>query len=194
MRELIEDLLTYARVASRARPLQPERLDDILDEVLFSLKVRLEEQGAVVERGCLPTVMADRRQLAQLMQNLISNAMKFQAKGAKPVVHISSELQDGGWLVRVKDNGIGIEQDYQEKIFVIFQRLHARDEYEGTGVGLAVCKKIVERHGGSIWVESQPNQGATFLFTLPDVQTSSSQIPLAVNELSCHDSQSDLTG
>ena len=187
MRELIEDLLTYARVASRARPLQPERLDDVLDEVLLSLKVRLEEQGAVVERGCLPTVMADRRQLAQLLQNLLSNAMKFQATGTKPLVHITAELHDGGWLVRVKDNGIGLEQEYQDKIFVIFQRLHARDEYEGTGVGLAVCKKIVERHGGSIWVESQPNQGATFLFTLPDAHASPSLTPHAAEEVSCHD-------
>ena len=173
MRNLIEDLLTYARVASRARALQPAKLDDILDEVLHSLQVRLNEQHVVIERGPLPTVMADRRQLAQLIQNLISNSMKFQAKGSKPIVQISAEQQNEHWLVRIRDNGIGLEPEYQEKIFVIFQRLHSREDYEGTGVGLAVCKKIVERHGGSIWVESRPSEGATFLFTLPNPPASS---------------------
>ena len=173
MRNLIEDLLTYARVASRARALQPAKLDDILDEVLHSLQVRLNEQHVVIERGPLPTVMVDRRQLAQLIQNLISNSMKFQAKGSKPIVQISAEQQNEHWLVRIRDNGIGLEPEYQEKIFVIFQRLHSREDYEGTGVGLAVCKKIVERHGGSIWVESRPSEGATFLFTLPNPPASS---------------------
>jgi light-regulated signal transduction histidine kinase (bacteriophytochrome) len=168
MRALIEDLLTYARVASRARPLEPVSLDDVLNEVLHSLKVRLEEQQARIERDPLPVVMADRRQLAQLIQNLMSNALKFQQAGTTPCIHVSAARQGEEWLIRVRDNGIGLSTEYQDKIFVIFQRLHSREEYEGTGVGLAVCKKIIERHGGSIWVESRPAEGATFLFTLKD--------------------------
>ncbi|MFM7313943.1 MAG: sensor histidine kinase [Cyanobium sp.] len=168
MRDLIEDLLTYARVASRARPLKPAHLDAVLDEVLHSLQVRLKDQEARIERGPLPTVLADRGQLAQLIQNLIANALKFQEQGNTPVIGISAERLDDRWVVRVKDNGIGLAPEYREKIFVIFQRLHSREDFEGTGVGLAVCKKIIERHGGTIWVESEPAQGATFLFTLQD--------------------------
>lgn len=171
MRMLIEDLLTYARVASRARPLEEVSLDDVLDEVMHSLKIRLEEKAAVIERGPLPVVRADRRQLAQLIQNLLSNALKFQTPGRTPLIQIGASRGEGRWVVRISDNGIGLSTEYQDKIFVIFQRLHSREDYEGTGVGLAVCKKIIERHGGTIWVESQPGQGATFLFTLSDAST-----------------------
>ena len=187
MRDLIDDLLTYARVASRARPLLPTQVDDVLDEVVQSLRVRLDERQAVVDRDALPTVMADRRQLAQLIQNLISNALKFQPPDRAPHVRISAELQDGRWLMRVQDNGIGLDLAYQDKIFVIFQRLHSREDYEGTGVGLAVCKKIIERHGGSIWVESQPGAGATFLFTLTDAADALSPVSPSNQEVPSHD-------
>lgn len=168
MRQLIEDLLTYARVASRAKPLEVTAVGDVVDEVVKSLEVRLKEKDAVIEKDDLPTVMADRRQLGQLLQNLIANAVKFQQKGSTPRVRIAAEKKGDEWIVSVKDNGIGIKPEYQEKIFVLFQRLHSREEYDGTGVGLAVCKKIVERHGGRIWVKSQLGEGATFFFTLKD--------------------------
>jgi light-regulated signal transduction histidine kinase (bacteriophytochrome) len=172
MRMLIEDLLTYARVASRARPFEAVHLDEVLNEVMQSLKVRLEEKSAVVERGPLPVVMADRRQLAQLIQNLFSNALKFQQPDKTPIIQIGASPDNENWIVSVRDNGIGLSTEYQDKIFVIFQRLHSREDYEGTGVGLAVCKKIIDRHGGSIWVESKPSEGATFRFTLMDAATS----------------------
>lgn len=166
MRSLIEDLLDYARVASRAKPFEATPLAGVVEQVLQGLSVRLRERRASVEVGTLPTVLGDPRQLAQLLQNLIANAVKFQKQDVDPVVRITAEPSDEGVLVRVQDNGIGLAPEYGEKIFVIFQRLHSRDQYEGTGVGLAVCKKIVERHGGRIWVESEPGAGATFCFTL----------------------------
>ena len=107
--------------------------------------------------------------MLQLVQNLIGNALKYCPKERNPVVHVSAERGEGGWTVHVRDNGLGIEEPYREKIFVIFQRLHGREEYSGTGIGLAVCKKIVERHGGRIWVDSTPGEGSTFSFSLPDV-------------------------
>lgn len=167
MRALINDLLTYARVASRARPLEPTPLDAVVDEVLRSLQVRIEERKAAIERGPLPVVIGDRRQLEQLLQNLIANALKFIRPGVDPVVRIEGEERAGEWILRVRDNGVGIPPEYREKIFALFQRLHSRDEYEGTGVGLAVCKKIVERHGGRIWVESEPGDGSAFHVSLP---------------------------
>lgn len=167
MRSLIEDLLTYARVSSRARPLEPVKVDVVIDDVLQGLEVRLQEKQAVVERGPLPTVSADRRQLGQLLQNLITNAVKFMKKDTRPVVKIDAERVGDEWFLRVQDNGIGMSQEYTEKIFVIFQRLHSREEYEGTGVGLAVCKKIVELHKGRIWVESELDKGSTFFIALP---------------------------
>ena len=177
MRTLIEDLLTYARVSSKARPLEPVALGAALDDVVRALEVRIREKEATITSSALPEVMADQRQLAQLLQNLIANAVKFQKPGEKPVITVSAERRDGDWLVRVKDNGIGMAPEYKEKIFVIFQRLHGRDEYEGTGLGLAVCKKIVERHGGNIWVESEVGKGATFLFTLKAAHDESGKAP-----------------
>ncbi|MBI1949722.1 MAG: hypothetical protein HYS27_28805 [Deltaproteobacteria bacterium] len=169
MRALIESLLEYARVTSRAKPLEATAVDPVFDEVLLALAARVAEEQARIVRGVLPTVMADRRQLAQLLQNLLANALKFHKKGVNPVVHVDAERRGDEWLVRVKDEGIGLASEHREKIFAIFQRLHSRDEYEGTGVGLAVCKKILERHGGKLWVESTPGEGATFCFTLQAV-------------------------
>jgi GAF domain-containing protein len=168
MRTLINDLLTYSRVTTRARPLVPTDCAAILDLVLTDLKVAIEESGAAVTHDPLPTVMADVTQVKQVFQNLVSNGIKFREEDTRPEIHVGAEQRDGEWIFSVRDNGIGIDPQHFEQIFVIFKRLHSRDEYPGTGIGLAVCKKIIERHGGRMWVESEPGQGATFYFTIPE--------------------------
>lgn len=171
MHELIQGLLAYSRVGTHGAPLERSDAQAALSLILDNLQLAIEESGAVVTHDPLPEVMADPVQLGQLFQNLIGNAIKFRGKEA-PRIHVGverTECDDGNapWLFSVRDNGIGIDPRYGERIFIIFQRLHARDEYPGTGIGLALCKRIVERHGGHIWVESQPEQGSTFYFTLP---------------------------
>jgi light-regulated signal transduction histidine kinase (bacteriophytochrome) len=138
----------------------------VLAAVLANLKVAIEERGAVITHEPLPTVIADKIQLAQVFQNLIGNAIKFHKEGT-PRVDIAARRSNGEWIFSVKDNGIGINPKDFDRIFVIFQRLHTRQEYAGTGIGLAVCKRILERHGGRMWVESSPGQGSTFYFSLP---------------------------
>ena len=165
MRTLINDLLTYSRVSTREKAFAPIDLETALDVALDGLSVAVEQSGARVTREPLPTLMADDGQMVQLFQNLIGNAIKFRSE-APPRVHVGAERRQDGWRFRVQDNGIGIDPEYAERIFVIFQRLHGRGEYAGTGIGLAVCKKIVERHDGRIWVESKAGEGATFYFTL----------------------------
>jgi chemotaxis family two-component system sensor kinase Cph1 len=137
-----------------------------LIEVLKNLRVAIEESGALVTHDPLPVVIGDPSQLLQVFQNLLSNALKFHTE-RRPEVHVGAVMSDGMWLLSVRDNGIGIDMQYGERIFQIFQRLHTREEYGGSGVGLAVCKRIVERHQGRIWLESKPGEGATFFFTLP---------------------------
>jgi len=166
MWKLINDLLTYSRVGTRAKELEPTDCETVLNQSLNDLKVAIEERGAVVTHDPLPTVMADHPQLGQLFQNLIGNAIKFRGN-EPPRVHVSASRNDNGWTFSVRDNGIGIAPEYAERIFIIFQRLHGWKEYAGTGIGLAICKKIVERHGGRIWVESEVGKGTTFYFTLP---------------------------
>jgi light-regulated signal transduction histidine kinase (bacteriophytochrome) len=168
MRRLIEDLLVYSRLGARGGEFQPTDCETLISDVLSSLQPLIEESRASVTHDPLPTAWADASQLEQLFQNLIGNAIKFRAQ-ASPQVHISVERREGEWLFAVRDNGLGIEPQYHERIFVMFQRLHTRDHYTGTGIGLAICKRVVERHGGRIWVESQPpsGQGSTFYFTLP---------------------------
>ena len=168
MQSLINDLLAYSRVTVQDQVFEEVDCNGVLEEVLGNLRVAVEESGAVVTHDPLPTVMADGRQLGQLFQNLIGNAIKFRGE-EPPQVHMSAERRPNEWLFSVRDNGVGVDPQYAERIFVIFQRLHNREEYPGTGIGLAICKKIVERHGGRIWVVSQTGQGATFHFTLPIV-------------------------
>ncbi len=165
MQRLIIDLLAYSRVGSRAQPLTPTDAHAALGEAIRNLGATIQETGAMVTCDDLPSVQADRSQLVQLLQNLVGNAIKFRGSEA-PRVHVSAEPRGGHWVFRVRDNGIGIEPRYFERIFVIFQRLHSRDEYPGTGIGLALCRRIVERHGGRLWVESQPGQGSSFFFSL----------------------------
>jgi two-component system, chemotaxis family, sensor kinase Cph1 len=168
MQTLINDLLTYSRVGTQGKALQSTNCAEVLKRVLNNLAVAIEESGAVVTYDVLPTVLTDEVQLAQLFQNLIGNAIKFRAEWT-PEIHVGVERQDEEWLFLVRDNGIGIAPQYFDRIFMIFQRLHSRGEYPGTGIGLAICKKIVERHGGRIWAQSEgmPGQGTTFYFTLP---------------------------
>ncbi|MDJ0707327.1 MAG: CBS domain-containing protein [Leptolyngbyaceae cyanobacterium MO_188.B28] len=191
MQRLIQDLLNYSRISTKGKAFQLTACDDVLEKVLANLKISIRKAGAKVTSIPLPKVMTDEGQLIQLLQNLISNSIKFKS-ASPPQIHISAVKQlgkqgEGGnggetgstslpfpsqsdncWLFSVRDNGIGIDPEYKDRIFTIFQRLHTRSQYPGTGIGLAVCKKIVERHGGMIWVESELGQGSTFYFTIPD--------------------------
>jgi PAS domain S-box-containing protein len=164
---LIRDLLSLARLDSPARPWQPVSLNAVLTDCLRQLAPLLHRADAVVTQDTLPTVLADAGQMAQLLGNLLSNALKFHS-AAPPAIHVAAAREDSGWRISVRDNGIGIEPRYFERIFAMFQRLHLRADHEGTGIGLAICKKVVERHGGRITVKSLPGQGAIFSFTLPD--------------------------
>jgi len=167
METLIRDLLAFSRVGTQARPSEPVDCRELLGRVLEDLSVSIAESGARVEIGALPTIHADPMQLAQLFQNLLGNAIKFHATGREPVIRVSAARGAGEWTFSVADNGIGIEDRQFERIFRVFQRLHTRKQYQGTGIGLAICKKIVERHGGRLWVESKVGEGSTFHFTFP---------------------------
>jgi PAS domain S-box-containing protein len=173
MQRLIQDLLAYSRVGTKGRDLLGTSSEEALEQALINLRAAIEESGALVTHDSLPTVMADESQLVQLFQNLIGNAIKYQSPGI-PRVHVSA-VRNGGnkWIFSVRDNGVGIDSQYFEKIFGMFQRLHKREEFDGTGIGLAICKKIVERHGGNISVESEPNHGSTFHFALAESEGNS---------------------
>jgi light-regulated signal transduction histidine kinase (bacteriophytochrome) len=167
MQTLIMDLLTYARVGSEKKPFQQVDLGAVLGSVIADLQVAITESGATITHDAMPTVTGDPAQLGRVLQNLIANSIKFRGEKA-PRIHVSALREGQDWRIGVSDNGIGIEPQYFERIFVIFQRLHGRTEYPGTGIGLAVCKRIVERHGGRIWVESEFGKGTTFYFTIGD--------------------------
>jgi PAS domain S-box-containing protein len=173
MQVLIQDLLSLSRVASQAKPFTTVDLNDVVRTVISDLEIRMQERNGRVEAGPLPVLDGDRGQLAQLFQNLIGNGLKFQKPGVGPVVRVASEaikMPEGlgaGWRITVEDNGIGFDQKYSERIFQIFQRLHGRSEYEGTGIGLAICRKIVDRHSGTIAAHSTPGEGAKFVIALP---------------------------
>jgi two-component system, LuxR family, sensor kinase FixL len=181
MQLLIQDLLSLSRVASNTKPFAQVDLGEVARVVISDLEVRIQERSGRVEAADLPVVFGDRGQLAQLFQNLIGNGLKFQKLGESPVVKVSSEtvpLPDGAgaaWRITVEDNGIGFDEKYRERIFQIFQRLHGRSEYEGTGIGLAICRKIVERHGGVIAAHSSPGAGAKFVITLPQRESGANQ-------------------
>lgn len=166
MQALINDLLAYSRVGSQGKGLEPADSSAIVDRAVANLQGAIEGSGAMVTHDPLPTVMADDVQLGQLFQNLLGNAIKFHGD-EPPHVHVSAEQKEAEWVFSVRDNGIGIDPQYTDRIFAIFQRLHGRGEYPGTGIGLAICRKIVERHGGRIWVESRLSKGTTFYFTIP---------------------------
>ncbi|MCY1073696.1 PAS domain-containing sensor histidine kinase [Archangium lansingense] len=171
MQALINDLLAFSRVGTRGKELVPVPLERSVERALSHLRLALQESGAEVKVEPLPWVMGDETQLAQLLQNLVGNAVKFRGE-QPPRIRVSATREDDTITVAVEDNGIGIEPQYYERIFAIFQRLHGKEEYPGTGIGLSICKKIVERHGGRIWVESTPGQGSTFRFTLGEAATS----------------------
>jgi light-regulated signal transduction histidine kinase (bacteriophytochrome) len=179
MRTLINDLLTFSRVTTRGQPFVPVNLSELVGEILSDLEVRIEQTAARVEVDDLPTLDADPTQMRQLFQNLVGNALKFHREGVAPHIRIqvdrrvqvereeSAARGSAACHITVRDNGIGFDEKYTGRIFNVFQRLHGRGEYEGTGIGLAVCEKIVKRHGGSITAKSRPGEGAAFIVTLP---------------------------
>ena len=167
MQGLINDLLAYSRVETLGKTLQVVDVERVVDDALRNLRVAIGENDAAITRDPLPPLRADQVQLTQVFQNLIANAIRFRSD-APPQIHVGAEPQDDGWRFSVTDNGIGIDMKHAERIFVIFQRLHSRRAYAGTGIGLAICKRIIERHGGRIWVESALGKGSTFYFTLPN--------------------------
>jgi len=169
MQSLINGLLEYSRVGTQGKKPQKVNSKEAFDEALARLQAGIEESGAKITADDLPVIYFDDQQLARLFQNLIGNAIKFRSDQT-PQIHVSAVHQDAAWRFAIRDNGIGIEPQYAERIFMIFQRLHTRKTYAGTGIGLSICKKIVERHGGKIWVESVPGSGSTFYFTVPDIE------------------------
>jgi PAS domain S-box-containing protein len=166
MKQLIKDLLQYSRVGTHGNPFKKTKCEEVLKKTLNNLEVTVIENAVDITHDKLPVVKADELQLLQLFQNLISNAIKFRSEKL-PKIHIGAKSKNGEWIFSVQDNGIGIEKEYEKRIFIIFQRLHSNSKYPGTGIGLALCKKIVERHRGRIWFDSKPDEGSTFYFTIP---------------------------
>ena len=166
MRTLINDLLKYSRITTQSQPLQKVNLNDILKTVLSNLQQLIKESDATITYKELPSIFINKSHMLQLFQNLISNALKFK-KETPPKIYIDAIKNENEWIFSVKDNGIGIEEKFFDRIFNIFQRLHTREEYPGAGIGLAICKKIIQRYNGKIWVESKIGEGSTFYFTIP---------------------------
>jgi signal transduction histidine kinase len=176
MQRLIEDLLAFSRVMTHAEPFVTVNLAKVAQQVLEDMAVQIERVNGRVRLDPLPKIQADPTQMRQLLQNMISNALKYQRPGMPPEVHVYAEKMDGNWCqIVVKDNGIGFDEKYLDRIFTVFQRLHGRDEYEGTGIGLAICRHIVEHHGGQMTAVSQPGAGATFMVKLPVKQVEASE-------------------
>ncbi len=166
LQSLMQDLLDYSRIDSQPRPFEDIAFDEVVDQAIALLGAQVSEQNVSIAREALPHVSGDRSQLVQLMLNLLSNAIKYRSRNT-PTIVISARADDGRWIISVADNGIGIECKHHQKIFDIFQRLHTQHEFPGTGIGLAVARRVVARHSGRIWVESEPGAGSTFHFTLP---------------------------
>jgi light-regulated signal transduction histidine kinase (bacteriophytochrome) len=167
MQSLVNNLLTLSRITTRAQPFVPVNLADVMQEMMLDLELYIERTDGRVEAGNMPTIDADPTQMRQLLQNLINNGLKFHRPEVKPVVKVYGQVLNEICRLIVEDNGIGFDEKYLDRIFAVFQRLHGRGEYDGTGVGLAICQKIAERHGGSITAKSTPGQGAKFIVTLP---------------------------
>ncbi|MEQ8671644.1 MAG: PAS domain S-box protein [Aggregatilineales bacterium] len=174
MKQLISDLLVYSRVQRNKEEMKIVSMETVVSQVLDNLRMSIEETNAIITFDSLPEITVNDRQMTQLFQNLISNALKFRGD-ASPSITINAKEDKGNWIFSIQDNGIGIEKEHQERIFVIFQRLHTREKYEGTGIGLAICRKIVDKHGGRIWVESEVGMGTTFFFSIP-VKTTRRQL------------------
>jgi PAS domain S-box-containing protein len=168
MSELINDLLAYSRVNTQGTELKPVDTNNPFNKALFNLQTAIQENEVLITHDPLPEVMGDETQLLQLFQNLMSNAIKFHGEN-KIHIHINAKMENDKWIFSVKDNGLGIKKEYFDRIFMVFQRLHSRTEFPGTGIGLSLCKRIVERHEGKIWVESKPGEGTTFFFSLKPV-------------------------
>lgn len=171
MQKMINDLLAYSRVGTRGKKFEMIDLETALSQATENLQLAIKEKRAVITHDPLPLVFGDSGQLAQVFQNLIDNAIKFSGEES-PRVHISASLKGRDCVCSVSDNGIGIDPEYMDRLFLLFQRLHTRKQYPGTGLGLAICKRIVERHGGRIWVESKPKKGSVFYFTMPTTKRS----------------------
>lgn len=167
MSRLINDVMAYSRAMIMENPFVAVEMNEVIGKVVSHIKASAEERQVEITHPDLPVVIGDERQIMQLLQHLIGNAIKFAKPDVPPRVRITVLQEGDKWVFGVHDNGIGIEPRFYERIFVIFQRLHMREDYPGTGIGLALCRKIVERHGGRIWVDSEPGQGSTFYFTLP---------------------------
>jgi light-regulated signal transduction histidine kinase (bacteriophytochrome) len=163
---MIQDLLTYSRVTTRGNVPKRTDCERVLRQTLLNLRATIQETGAIITHDPLPTVTVDATQLVLLLQNLIGNALKFQGHNS-PLVHVSAVKLGNEWQFSVRDNGIGIPAKYLQRIFMIFQRLHNKSKYPGSGMGLALVKRIAERHGGRVWADSKPNKGTTFYFTIP---------------------------
>jgi len=174
MKRLISDLLNYSRT-NKEWLIEQVDISETIQEALKNLRASINECGAIIEFENMPTLRVDRSQMLQLFQNLIGNAIKFRKEGGQPFIKITAAKQDTEWLFSVEDNGIGIDQQYSEKVFVIFRKLHNQTKFEGTGIGLSIAKKIVERHGGRIWFESEPGKGTKFYFTLQSVNNETDQ-------------------
>jgi light-regulated signal transduction histidine kinase (bacteriophytochrome) len=169
MQTLVQDLLAYSRAGTQALKRERISLDSVAAQAAADLRMAIADAGAVLTRDKLPVINADARKLTQVLSNLLSNAIKFRKPGEIPRVHVRAQRAGEFWTISVEDNGIGFEQEFADRIFVVFQRLHEIGAYPGTGIGLAICKRIVEAHGGRIWAESQPGAGSAFRFTIPAV-------------------------
>lgn len=176
MQRLINDLLQYSSLGTKGKPFEPRDCTVIFDKAIANLKIAIEDSGAIVTHDNLPNIMVDSTQFVQLFQNLIGNAIKFRREEEPPRVHVSAKHNEDEWMFSVSDNGIGMDPQYADRIFVIFQRLHKKNEYPGSGIGLAICKKIVERHGGQIRVDSEVGKGTTFNFTIPIIKEEETEL------------------
>jgi light-regulated signal transduction histidine kinase (bacteriophytochrome) len=173
MKKLLEDLLSLSRVETHAIPFEPIDCNSLIENVRRDLSLRIQDSEAEIRVGSLPTLNADPSQLAQVFRNLIINGIKFRGE-ANPIIEVSAERLEEGWEFCVADNGIGIEKQFQDRIFIVFQRLNKRDDFEGNGIGLSIVRKIISRHGGHIRVESELGKGSKFIFTIPDLKESKS--------------------